>query len=657
MRPTRKTYYFPLAGGEDLITPQFSKKPGTLQTSQNFECDLGGRYRRIDGYERFDGHPSPSEASYWILYFKTGSTEVSEGDTVTDTTSGATGIALLDGVVESGAYLDSDAEGYLVLYAVSGTFALNHNLQVSAATVAVAAGAAALNAAESANHDTWIQLAQEALRADISAVPGTGNILGITALNSTVYAFRNNAADTYTELYKSSSSGWTKVDLGYILYFDAGTAEILESSTLSGATGSGTVKRVVVQSGDWTTSNAAGYVILHSVTAGFVDNETITSSPGSGSADANGTEAAITLTKGGRYDFVVYNFYGSSSTKRIYGCDGVNNAFEFDGTTYTPIFTGMTTDKPQHINAAKYYLFLSFAGGSVQHSSVGEPLDWSVVTGAGEIGLGDEIVSLEALRKDNLAVIGENSISILYYSSGWALEMFTKNFGGVEWSPQKGTELYFLNAIGITSLSVTEAYGDFDSAPISGRIKSLLQSKISYFQTSISVRSKGQYRLFFSDGSGINLTFKGNVPVGFTQLKYTDTVICTCETLDSSGNDFLLFGSDDGMVYHLDKGTSFDGEAIESFLRTWPISIGNPEKKKRFFKISVEKNGSLTEGYWESGRWGLFEWGEQGFSLPTSYLDRVSTGFEYGYRAVETYEIPYTLQGAILHYSEGGLFR
>ncbi len=660
MKQTRKIYYFPLQGGEDLVTPVFSKKPGTLSASRNFECDQGGRYRRIDGYERFDGQPSPADADYWVLSFKSGTVEISVGDTVTDAFSGATGEALADAVIESGAYGDSDAAGYLVLGSVVGDFSLNHSLQVSAATVALAAGSDLKNSASSTNHDTWTHLAIEALRAEIAAVPGSGDILGVAALNQVVYAFRNNAGDTAADLYKSTTSGWSKVDLGEELRFDAGTDALIVGETLTGGSSgaTGTIKRVIVQTGDWSTNDAAGYIILHSVVSGpFTDNETIAHTTPTGSADADGINTAITLTKDGRYDFDVYNFYGHSSTKKIYGCDGKNNGFEFDGTTYVPIYTGMVTDTPQHIKAMGGYLFFSFVGGSLQFSSVGEPTEWSALTGAAEIGLGDEIVGLETLKDNVLAVIGETRVSVLYYDSGWALKSFSQKFGGKEWSLQKGTELYFLNAAGISSMAATDAFGDFESAPISAVVKPMLQAKLGDFISSISIRNKEHIRFYFSDKTGVNVTFDGNTPIGFTQLLYLHKVCCTCETITADGADFLLYGSDNGMVYHLDKGTSFDGAAVESFFRTWVISLGNPERKKRFFKLSLEKDGTMTEGYWEVGKWGLFEWGLQAANLPHSYVDETGTGYEYGYYASETYETPYTLQGVILHYSEGGLNR
>jgi len=662
LRQTRLTTYFPLQGGEDLITPLFNKKPGTLKRSENIECDAGGRYRRIDGYERFDGQTKPSEASYWVLNFDAGVGEVSEGDTVTGATSGATGIALIDGVVESGSYGGSDADGYLVLTGVSGTFQDDENLQVSAVTKCVSDGTAIHRGGTSANDTTWLRDAVATARGNISAVPGSGDILGVHVYNGTVYAFRADAGATEVCMYKSTTSGWSKVALGSQISFDAGTTEFTVGNSIQGGTSSATatIQRVVVQSGTWAGNDAAGYLVLSSVSGDFQDNETIAETGGgSGSATSDGADSEISLSTGGQFECINHNFYGHSGSLRMYGCDGVNNAFEYDGTTFSPIKTGMTTDTPQHIIAHRYHLFLSFSGGSLQHSSLGEPVTWSALSGASEIGLGDEITGLSVMPGDALAIFGRNRISILYGtgSSDWELKTFSNDTGAVEWSVQNLSDVIFLDDRGIMSLGSVQEYGDFKASALSSRIRTLLEEKKDDFTVSLRSKNKEQYRVYFSDNTGINLTFSGGRIAGFTRLNYDHKVCCTCKGEDSNGDEMLFFGSSNGMVYELDKGTSFDGEAITCYLRTWANSLKNPERKKRFFKIVVEKDNDLTEGYWGLGTWGGFEWGDQDRQTPVSYIHQSDSGYEYSYYASETHTQPYTLQGVILHYSNGGLNR
>ena len=66
--------YFPFEGGEILTDPALSQSPGSLLYGKNYEVYPEGGYRRIDGFERFDGRTKPSESLYWILEFDTGTT-------------------------------------------------------------------------------------------------------------------------------------------------------------------------------------------------------------------------------------------------------------------------------------------------------------------------------------------------------------------------------------------------------------------------------------------------------------------------------------------------------------------------------------------------------------------------------------------------------
>jgi len=71
--PTRlQSTYFPFEGGVNMVDPSLSLEPGELVAADNFEIDIRGRYRRIDGYERFDGHILPSDITYYRIPFTTG---------------------------------------------------------------------------------------------------------------------------------------------------------------------------------------------------------------------------------------------------------------------------------------------------------------------------------------------------------------------------------------------------------------------------------------------------------------------------------------------------------------------------------------------------------------------------------------------------------
>ena len=59
----------PLKGGLDLTTPRMLVEPGKLVDCLNYECVDTDGYKKIDGFERYDGGPSPSVAAGYYLWF------------------------------------------------------------------------------------------------------------------------------------------------------------------------------------------------------------------------------------------------------------------------------------------------------------------------------------------------------------------------------------------------------------------------------------------------------------------------------------------------------------------------------------------------------------------------------------------------------------
>lgn len=119
---------FALGGGLNEVTPPSMLKGGELYGVSNYEPGEKGGYRRIDGYERLDGKVAPSDASYWILNFDAGDIVEPESHGLCEgATSGATG-EVVSVILESGAWADSDAVGYIVLFDVKGSFQDNETL-------------------------------------------------------------------------------------------------------------------------------------------------------------------------------------------------------------------------------------------------------------------------------------------------------------------------------------------------------------------------------------------------------------------------------------------------------------------------------------------------------------------------------------------------
>ncbi len=583
----------PFGFGLDQVTPSIFTKPGALREAQNGEIDINGAYAFSEGYERFSGQPRPSDATYTAIDV-TISGSLTVGDTVTGATSSATGILIAINTTYDA------AQAFIVLTKVVGTFVNAESLQVSAVTEATADSAPAPAGAPTIKLDAqYLNLAADEYRADIAAVPGSGSVLGVWMLDDIKYAWRNNVAGTAADLYKSTVAGWVNVPLGRELSFTSGgTTEVAEGDLLegliSGATA--TITRVVLESGTWAAGTAAGRFIFASQTGTFQAEGVEVSSSGD-LATIGGDSSAIALLPDGRYEFVNYNFGGSVDTKRAYGVDKVNRGFEFDGIVFAPIETGMTTDVPTHVGEFENHLFFSYSG-SAQHSGIGEPFTWTVILGAAELAIGDTVTAFKTLpgREGNgsLAIFAENRISMLYGTSSadWNLAEFRTEVGAAEYTVQELGITLSLDDRGFSKLSTVQNYGNFGHDTISELIQPWINERKNKATASCISRDKSQYRCFFSDDLAMYITTKKNKIVGMIPQQLNHTVKCMFSLETSAGTEEMMFGSDDGFVYQLDKGTSFDGEDIERILILHFHHGKSPRVIKKYLYASMEIQGN-----------------------------------------------------------------
>lgn len=691
----RNDDYFQFEGGLNLVDPPLEVRPGQLLACRNYEPGVRGGYTRIGGFERFDGRsPKPSEATYSILNFDAGTVGnyPSVGDTVTGGTSGATG-ELLAAVVDD----DSDGVGYLVLGRISGTFQDDETLQAPGPTnFATADGTPVVEGADTdALNDTYRVLAEADARTQIQKVPGEGRIRGVVVYNGNVYAWRNNVGSTQCDMFKSTSSGWSQITPSPYLDFDAGTAAFVEGETLTGGTSgaTATILRVVVETGAFGTSDADGYLVLSGITGTFQNNETITSA--SGSATSDGTVQNPTFPANGRYEFRIRNFYGHSGSRRIYGVNGVGNAFEFDDSPEMLVFirTGMTTDTPNHLGVHDNFLWLSFPGGSIQRSSVGVPVEWSPVLGASELGIGDECTGFLEEVGTTMFVFGESETKYLTGdpSSGYALKNYSIEQGSRPWSIQRIAQGVYLSDIGLTTLATSDRFGNYLANTFSEKIQPLLQDELRILAVdSMIVRQKNLYRIFFSDGRFLSVGFRSPSSqqaqgailyvTGITMCDYGIPVRCSFAGFDSTDAPLIVFGSDDGYVYQSDVGRNFDGAAIQAFARLVFHHSRSPARRKRyrFGQLDIESSGptSLTVGvdysfanpdepgnptinansdggggFWNVDAWNEFRWNAGVVASARFKLEGAGQNIGLLMTHEATDELPHTLHGLVLAHS------
>jgi len=556
------------------------------------------------------------------------------------------------------------------------------------AATAVADGTETENGAlTDADDATYLQGAMEELRSRISAVPGSGTVRGVWSFNNKKYAFRDNAGGTACVMWESSSNGWVEIELGSTVEFtaglDAGDNGFTVGEKVVDGSGSAIVVGFVKTSGDWVAGTAAGTLYIKSIIGVFAAG-TVTGLT-SGVVSTGAVAVETTLLPGGRYEFINENFYGHSALKAMFGCDGINKGFMFSANGFQQITTGMTIDAPIHVTEHKKHLFFAFSGGSVQHSSIGVPTEWSVITGAGEIATGDEITGFATLPGDSLGIFNRNRLYILYGSSaaGWNLVEHSDESGAIEWSVQRIGYPIYVDDRGLMDFKAVQEYGDFNNASFSQKIKKTMDAGKNLIVSSIRVRAKNQYRLFFNNKSFVICSFEDRKLSGFTVCSFPVIVECAASVEDSDGNEILLFGADNGFVYQMDKGNNFDGAAVDAFVRIAFNSLGSAERNKKYFKAVFEVDSPTSAsisftpdfdygekeditkalsviaagGVWDVSVWDEFVWGDQLISNPEAYIDGSGQNIGITLFSSHTYEAPHTLNSVILHYSTRGVKR
>ena len=516
-----------LKGGLNLITPAISIPPGQVSAAINYEPDVLG-YSRITGFERYDGHPRPSDSTV----------------------------------------------------------------------------AADITAA----------------RALISAVPGTGPVRGVWVYAGHIYAFRDSVAGA-GKMYRDSAGGWVEMTFGYEFAFTTGTAEFLEGETLTGGTSgaTATIERVILTAGAWS-GTASGFLVLSNIVGTFTA-ETITSTSGSATST---TIEQLTLPAGGTYDFTNHNFYGAAKSPRMYFCNGEGFAYEWDGEVLAMIRTGTNAgpledpislterdgdiiisrggdtiilrfefDRPLWITNYKNHLFLGYRSGSLIFSSIGLPLQYLALTGAGEISVGEEITGLLSSASTALVIFCRNRMDYITGndSSDFVMQPISDSAGAVPRSAQMLDAPVYLDDGGIRSLGTTAAFGDWRAGTMSQMVEPLMKAKRDAsvgVSASLRVKGKDQYRLFWDDGTGVTL-FTGRKDPEILPFNIPIDVFCSCSGEVSDGRgDRLFVGAEDGYVYELDRGTSFDGAAISAYIRLPFNSVGSAYQDKRWHKATFE---------------------------------------------------------------------
>jgi hypothetical protein len=667
--PDNLVDYFQFKGGLNLVTPASSVPPGQLMTALNYEPDVNGGYRRFRGYERFDGHTRPSEAAYTAVACTLTATPVA-GDTLHIGASSMRFLKIVDG-------------GMLV-FSLTGTIpsamSIFNGVTNVGSTDVVPTMSYPVTARDEAQ--TLVDIAA-LLRADISAPPGAGPVRGVAMLKGVKYCWRDNVGLSQGIMYRATESGWEVVPLLEEVAFSNCASDIFDGDILSQASTTATVVRVVLTSGSFLSGTNTGYLILKNRSGGTV---------GTGAATVNGVALTITqavaaqsFPPGGTYHFAKHNFFGGADTERLYGANGVGNAFEWCGECLVFLRTGRTDDRPSHVAAWLNYLWVG-QGSSAQNSSVDTPYRWLASEGSIEFGMGADITGLSALPGQAIGVATTKSIKAIIgpEPTQWSVQAIAPESGALNGTFQMMSLAHAIDDSGLIAIVPSQASSAFEFNTVSRVVQPIIDDMRGTVVTACTMKQRNLYRVFCNDGRVLSM-YADPKRIEFGMLSLPMVAHSVYCDYDTDGFERVFVGGADGMVYELDRPSTFDGEDLYAGCRLWYTNSRSPRVRKRYRKLVLEMYAELyTElmmqpdfqygladvvpsselvetygsgGLWEVDNWDTIFWDAPEISQPEMSLTGTAINIALTFYSSTKLDFGHVLQGAFLHYTPRRLQR
>ena len=198
-------------------------------------------------------------------------------------------------------------------------------------------------------------------------------------------------------------------------------------------------------------------------------------------------------------------------------------------------------------------------------------------SGAGSITLEDKVVGLKSFRNE-LFIFCRNSIFKLQninVAASIAVVPVTKNVGCLDGQTiqEIAGDLIFLAPDGFRTVAGTSRIGDVELGTISQAIQPIIneiaQASSTLQFSSVVLRNKSQYRMFYSTTSSSQFTSKGIIgTLRANGFEWSETLGIQAPAItsgfNSSGVEKFFHGDRDGKIYNHNTGNSFNGTSIEA---------------------------------------------------------------------------------------------
>ena len=329
-------------------------------------------------------------------------------------------------------------------------------------------------------------------------------------------------------------------------------------------------------------------------------------------------------TSQGRCTFAIYE--GTSDYGQIVICDGVNEPFLFQMTGTGGLETRTFFAKEITVSstvgpaiAVIHDKHLVVAGDASSKNTVyysgTNHIDSFSSTGSGSVVISDAVVGLASFRGD-LIIFCKNSIhklSNINDAASISVTPITTNVGCLSHGSiqEIGGDILFLAPDGVRTVAGTARIGDVELSSVSRQIQEILKdvaANSGFIITSAVLRSKSQYRLFYSTNTESPSVAKGIIgTLTSNGFEWSETLgiqaLGIISDLDANGVEQVYHGDKDGYIYNHAAGTSFynAGEAtnISSVYQTPDFDFGDVGTRKtlKYARVSFSPEGEVLPSF------------------------------------------------------------
>ena len=302
------------------------------------------------------------------------------------------------------------------------------------------------------------------------------------------------------------------------------------------------------------------------------------------------------------YEFRKFNFDG---TDRIIICTGTSSPQLLTSAFSASVVNATGTANFKHVEIFKNHIFFAGKPTAEQELSFMGPFqtnDFTSGNGGGTIKVDTKITGLKVFR-DALFIFGEDKIFKLVGNTDadFAIAPVTRKIGCIDGGSiqELGGDIIYLAPDGLRTVAGTERIGDVELGTISKQIQQRIDDITTDNISSLVIRKKSQYRLFYPTTSGgedsaraIIAVIKVNTNTGQLGYEYADMIGLKASSTDSEftgGSETVVSGGYDGYVYIQESGNNFARAAtttnIKGRYRSPDLTMGDPGIRKNMQRV------------------------------------------------------------------------